>query len=131
MFPSKKPKSDAERFLEAFSKQVGASPEAYLRRKLASGADEAELKKLYNLLAEEIAKKSHSTAIRYDEVFRRPQPRRHAPAAQDSAPVCARCGVKMVRRTGQSGARKGQTYWGCPNYPACRYTKKDENNEKL
>ena len=29
----------------------------------------------------------------------------------------------MVLRTGQSGARKGQKFWGCSNYPACRYTK--------
>ena len=29
----------------------------------------------------------------------------------------------MVLRTGQTGARKGQKFWGCSNYPACRYTK--------
>ena len=30
---------------------------------------------------------------------------------------------KIWQRTGHSGARKGQKFWGCSNYPACRYTK--------
>ena len=38
------------------------------------------------------------------------------------AQVCKRCGAQMVLRTGQSGARKGQKYWGCSNYPVCRFT---------
>ena len=37
MYPKKKPKSDRERFLDAFDKRVGAAPEEYLRRKLAAG----------------------------------------------------------------------------------------------
>ena len=31
--------------------------------------------------------------------------------------------IYPVLRTGQTGARKGQKFWGCSNYPACRYTK--------
>lgn len=47
-------------------------------------------------------------------------------AANSRVPVCPKCGAQMVLRTGQSGARKGQKFWGCSNYPACRYTKNVE-----
>ena len=49
-------------------------------------------------------------------------------AATHEVPVCARCGGRMVLRTGQTGARKGQKFWGCSNYPACRYTKDFESH---
>ena len=35
MYPKKKPKTDRERFYDAFGKKVGCTPEQYLRRKLA------------------------------------------------------------------------------------------------
>ena len=101
MYPKKRPKTDREKFYEAFGKKVGCKPEQYLRRKLAGGMPEDELRRLYDLLAVEIAMKARCTAI----------------------PTCARCGARMVLRTGQSGARKGQKFWGCSNYPVCRYTK--------
>ena len=64
MYPKKQPKSDRERFLAAFQKRVGASPEQYLRRKLASGVDERELHRLYDMLAVEIAMKARCTALK-------------------------------------------------------------------
>ena len=78
MYPKKQPKSDQERFLAAFKKRVGATPEEYVRRKLASGMDEAELCRLYDLLAVEVAMKARCTALRYDtlELDRRPAPPR-------------------------------------------------------
>ena len=109
MYPKKQPKSDREKFYGAFQKKVGCKPEQYLRRKLAGGMPEAELRRLYDMLAVEIAMKARCTAIRR--------------AATHEVPVCARCGGRMVLRTGQTGARKGQKFWGCSNYPACRYTK--------
>ena len=125
MYPKKQPKSDRERFLAAFQKRVGASPEQYLRRKLASGVDEKELRRLYDMLAVEIAMKAHCTALKYDAILTdaRPAAERHREhAANASIPVCKRCGARMVLRTGQSGARKGQKFWGCSNYPVCRFT---------
>mgnify|MGYP004464824751 CR=1 FL=1 len=126
MYPKRKPKSDRERFLEAFEKKVGAAPEVYVRRKLAAGVEEARLRQLYDLLAVEIARRTHSSAIRYDDLQRAAQTpagriTRHA--AQARVPVCARCGAQMVLRTAQKGPRKGQRFWGCSNYPVCRYTK--------
>ena len=66
MYPKKKPKTDRERFYDAFGKKVGCTPEQYLRRKLAGGMPEGELKRLYDMLAIEIAMKVRCTAIRYD-----------------------------------------------------------------
>ena len=131
MYPKKQPKSDRERFLAAFQKRVGASPEQYLRRKLASGVDERELHRLYDMLAVEIAMKARCTAIRYDSLqlagaVQTAAERHVRRAATHEVPTCARCGARMVLRTGQSGARKGQKFWGCSNYPACRYTKNVE-----
>ena len=105
MYPKKQPKSDREKFYGAFQKKVGCKPEQYLRRKLAGG-----------------------TAIRYEALQLEPAgetaAERHIRrAATHEVPVCARCGGRMVLRTGQTGARKGQKFWGCSNYPACRYTK--------
>ncbi|WP_234117536.1 topoisomerase DNA-binding C4 zinc finger domain-containing protein [Clostridium hydrogenum] len=37
---------------------------------------------------------------------------------EKSRPVCPQCGSKMKLRSGQYG-----TFWGCSNYPKCRYTK--------
>lgn len=132
MYPAKKRKSDRERFLDAFEKQVGTTPEIYLRRKLSAGMQPGELRRLYDLLAVEIARKVHCTAIRFDEVIGGQPPVRTAErhrqrAAQATVPQCPRCGAQMVLRTGQTGARKGQKYWGCANYPLCRYTRNSDS----
>ena len=119
MYPKKQPKSDREKFYGAFQKKVGCKPEQYLRR-------------LYDMLAVEIAMKARCTAIRFDALQLEPTgetaAERHIRrAATHEVPVCARCGGRMVLRTGQTGARKGQKFWGCSNYPACRYTKDFED----
>ncbi len=128
MYRKQKPKTDRERFYEAFGKKVGCKPEEYLRRKLAGGMPQEQLKRLYDLLAVEIAMKARCTALRYDQLQQegaaQTAAQRHIRrAATHTVPVCARCGAQMVLRTGQSGARKGQKFWGCSNFPACRYTK--------
>ncbi len=70
MYPKRRPKTDRERFIDAFKKKVGTTPEAYIARKLAFGTDEAELRKLYDMLAIEIAQKAHCTALKYDMLGR-------------------------------------------------------------
>lgn len=132
MYPKKQPRSDRERFLAAFRKKVGASPEEYVRRKLASGVAEAELRRLYDMLAIEIAMKARCTAIRFDALTldTRPAAQRHRErAADERIPVCRRCGAQMVLRTGHSGPRKGQKFWGCSNFPVCRFTLACEERE--
>lgn len=44
-------------------------------------------------------------------------PEEFKPRPADSPPRCARCGRIMIERKGRFGA-----FWGCPNYPTCRYT---------
>ena len=36
---------------------------------------------------------------------------------------CPRCGGKLVLRTAKKGVHEGQNFWGCSNYPRCRYVK--------
>ena len=43
-----------------------------------------------------------------------------AKTAAGAVPVCPKCGVPMVVRTAGRGARKGEQFYGCPNYPRCR-----------
>lgn len=42
---------------------------------------------------------------------------------EDQAPLCPDCGVPMVVRTVSQGPRKGQQFYGCPNFPRCRRTR--------
>jgi hypothetical protein len=42
--------------------------------------------------------------------------------AYNEAPVCPKCGSRMVIRTAQRGNYAGQQFYGCPNYPMCRET---------
>jgi ssDNA-binding Zn-finger/Zn-ribbon topoisomerase 1 len=38
----------------------------------------------------------------------------------------ARCDGKLIRRRN----KEGQTFLGCTEFPRCRYTQKDETDEK-
>lgn len=38
----------------------------------------------------------------------------------NTPPTCPKCGETMVLRKGARGARVGETFYGCPNYPRCR-----------
>lgn len=46
------------------------------------------------------------------------------PSVSESAgsfsPLCPKCGVPMVLRTGRRGAHQGNQFFGCQNYPKCR-----------
>ncbi len=43
-------------------------------------------------------------------------------AAAAHVPSCPRCSKAMVRRVARQGARSGQAFWGCSDYPGCRGT---------
>lgn len=48
-----------------------------------------------------------------------------APAAEKSEPPkCPFCGGTLVIRTAKRGQNIGQTFYGCSNFPKCRYTRK-------
>ena len=45
-------------------------------------------------------------------------------AGSEDVPICKKCGIPMVLREAKKGENKGQTFYGCPNYPKCRETVK-------
>jgi hypothetical protein len=51
-----------------------------------------------------------------------PEPSRPEPGAAGAVPLCPKCGVPMVVRTTGRGERRGERFYGCPNYPKCRET---------
>lgn len=64
-------------------------------------------------------------AARVAPVARQPMPPAVAPtkvAPPVEAPMCPKCGVRMVIRTARRGGHVGERFYGCPNFPRCRYT---------
>lgn len=43
-------------------------------------------------------------------------------ASKGGSPICPNCRTPMVQRTASKGPQKGNTFWGCENYPNCRMT---------
>jgi restriction system protein len=41
--------------------------------------------------------------------------------------ICPKCGSKLVLRTAQKGPNPGQKFWGCSNFPKCRFVKPYES----
>jgi restriction system protein len=39
-----------------------------------------------------------------------------------TTPTCPNCEVKLVERIQKNGKNIGQKFWGCVNFPRCRYT---------
>ena len=37
--------------------------------------------------------------------------------------LCPKCGGKMVERVARRGKNAGNTFWGCSNFPQCRFTR--------
>lgn len=61
-----------------------------------------------------------NTPTRSEEYTKR-DPAREAHAKEEN-PVCSKCGDEMVLRTAKKGKNAGQKFWGCKNFPRCRYT---------
>lgn len=43
--------------------------------------------------------------------------------AKTTTPLCPQCNRPLVLKTAKSGAHKGEKFYGCPNYPSCKYMK--------
>ena len=41
-------------------------------------------------------------------------------------PICPRCGGELVLRTASKGEHKNQSFYGCSNYPKCRYIQSND-----
>ncbi|MBN1461647.1 MAG: topoisomerase DNA-binding C4 zinc finger domain-containing protein [Armatimonadetes bacterium] len=46
---------------------------------------------------------------------------KHSPASAGSRP-CPRCGSDLVLRRAARGKNAGSDFWGCSDFPKCRYT---------
>ncbi|MCR5805469.1 MAG: topoisomerase DNA-binding C4 zinc finger domain-containing protein [Oscillospiraceae bacterium] len=44
--------------------------------------------------------------------------------------ICPRCGGRLVLRTAKSGANAGNSFYGCSNFPKCRYTNTEKENKQ-
>ena len=47
-------------------------------------------------------------------------------SSNKSSVKCPRCGAPMLLRNGKNGA-----FWGCSNYPECRFTADDKNGKPV
>lgn len=45
--------------------------------------------------------------------------------------MCPRCGGKLVLRIAAKGANAGNQFWGCANFPKCRYIKSVEQTDDM
>lgn len=43
---------------------------------------------------------------------------------REAEKICPRCQHGLVLRTAAKGSRAGQQFWGCSNFPRCRFTQK-------
>jgi restriction system protein len=41
----------------------------------------------------------------------------------ESVTICPKCGGELIKRLAKRGAMAGSTFYGCANYPKCRYTR--------
>ncbi len=48
---------------------------------------------------------------------------RQAAAAPSATPSCPTCAKPMTKRVAKRGAKSGQAFWGCTEYPSCRGTR--------
>jgi restriction system protein len=44
-------------------------------------------------------------------------------ARYESVTICPKCGGALIKRLAKRGAMAGNAFYGCANYPKCRYTK--------
>lgn len=49
---------------------------------------------------------------------------------EDKDFICPKCGGKLVKRVSKRGNYAGKSFYGCGNYPKCRYIKNLENTNK-
>lgn len=42
---------------------------------------------------------------------------------QNNTVICPRCGGKLILRMAKNGPTKGRWFYGCSNYPRCKYTR--------
>jgi very-short-patch-repair endonuclease/ribosomal protein L37AE/L43A len=51
-------------------------------------------------------------------------------ATQTIESLCPKCGGELVKRISTKGQYAGQKFWGCSNFPKCKFTKKAEQTSE-
>ena len=49
--------------------------------------------------------------------------------AEDEEKICPKCGGKLVLKTASKGANAGNQFYGCSNFPKCRYILSENSKE--
>ena len=58
-----------------------------------------------------------------------PKSNEPAQSEPDNNPVCPKCGEPLVIREAKKGKHSGEKFWGCSNFPKCRFVSKPEENQ--
>ncbi len=97
-------------------------------RSIGQKLTENEINSLYALLQpltqiDEAQKLAHIEAIQAKIGMSHPQnnPNFNKPNSQGN--TCPLCGGRLILRTASKGTQSGKKFWGCSNYPKCRYTR--------
>ncbi len=83
-------------------------------------ADDSELYRDAYDEAQRIIRVSEEVRITLERVASDSDPQHNVATHAGTAPVCPKCGTTMVLRTSKRGDTKGNSFWGCPEYPKCR-----------
>ena len=86
--------------------------------------DDMQVAEIYDRLkkltqVDSAIKQAHVKAIQ--EKYKKPEQIVQASADISGNLVCPRCGGALVLRTAKKGANAGSSFYGCSNYPKCRY----------
>lgn len=111
-----------------------------LHEKMAAEAlDENGIAQIYEKLypftqVDEEAKKQHIENIKSNLPQTPAAPAEEAPAPEQIAPEmpkCPRCGGTLILRTATRGANAGNRFYGCSNYPKCKYVQNLTTEENI
>lgn len=53
----------------------------------------------------------------------------HIERIKNTRLICPRCGAKLIFRKATKGNHAGKSFYGCSNFPKCRYTKEIDDNQ--
>ena len=87
---------------------------------------EEKINKLYDNLAkltnvDEAVKAAHIDNI--NKKYKKEEKKQEASEqAEQQEKTCPRCGSALVLRTAKKGENAGSQFYGCSNFPKCRYT---------
>lgn len=85
--------------------------------------DESKVREVYDKLEKlthvsEAVKAAHVENIKEKYGTDRERPTQ---VKEEMKMICPRCGGELVMRTAKKGANAGKSFYGCSNYPKCRY----------